>query len=306
MPLFKNLVYILFIILFSKLQPGRDIYYIMQKTKSSPELNEKIISFYLAGQDTYQTAKEFNCSQTFVINTLKKYSINRRTTHSYTTKYITNENFFDIIDTEEKAYFLGLMYADGNNYVRGLHSYEVSIKLQAQDKIILEKFRDLISPNSEVKIAPDNSAPNIYYRLKINSKKISKQLSNMGCVPNKSLILEFPQFIKDNLISHFMRGYSDGDGSIYSKKPTKTGYINYSWTIVSTNNFINFTKQYLENKLKIHCSKSLSSPKTNQITTTLSVGGNLQVIKALDWLYKDATIYLPRKYEKYLEFKNSI
>jgi hypothetical protein len=52
----------------------------------------------------------------------------------------------------------------------------------------------------------------------------------------------------------------------------------------------------------IHCSESLTYSKTNKITTTLSVGGNLQVKKVLDWLYQDATIYLPRKYEKYLEF----
>lgn len=276
----------------------------MQKIKSSPELTEKIISFYLSGKDTYQTAKEYKCSQTFVTNILKKNNITRRSTHSYTTRYISNENFFDVIDCENKAYFLGLMYADGNNYIKGCHSYEISIKLQEQDKIILETFRDLISPKSEVKIKPDKSTPNIHYQLKINSKKMSKQLSDLGCVPNKSLILEFPQFIDAKLIVHFIRGYFDGDGSIYNKKPKKTGYINYAWQITSTNMFNNKVKSIIEDLLKVHCSQSLSRPKTNKITTTLSVGGNLQVMKVLDWLYKDATIYLPRKYEKYLEFKN--
>ena len=65
--------------------------------------------------------------------------------------------------------------------------------------------------------------------------------------------------------------------------------------------FVMKLKRHIENTVNIHCSINLTHPKMNQITTTLSVGGNLQVRKILDWLYQDATIYLPRKYEKYLE-----
>lgn len=266
-------------------------------------IESEIISLYLSGKTTYDVADICQRSQTFIMNILKKNNINRRSTQSYTTIYIPNENFFDIIDTEENAYFLGLMYADGNNYIKH-NNYEVSIKLQAQDKIILEKFRDLISPNSIIKIATDKSTLNLHYKLKINSKKISNQLFNLGCMPNKSLVLQFPDFINDKLLNHFIRGYSDGDGCIYNKISTKTGYINYCWQLTSTIMFNTYIKNLLEQKLQIHFSQSLSCPKTNNITTTLSVGGNIQVMKALDWLYKDATIYLPRKYDKYIEFKN--
>jgi hypothetical protein len=191
------------------------------------------------------------------------------------------------------------MYADGNNYVRFPHSYEVSIKLLASDKIILEKFRDLLSPNTEIKIVKDNSTPNLHYKF-----KISEQLSILGCIPNKSLILTFlnENIVPTNLINHFVRGYSDGDGSICSKKPTKTGYVNYAWAIISTNNFCDNISNLLQQKLNVHSTKYLSRPKINKITTTLSVGGNLQVKKVLDWLYQDATVYLPRKYDKYQEF----
>jgi hypothetical protein len=237
------------------------------------------------------------------MNTLKRSGIQRRTTQSYTRKYISNENFFDIIDTEEKAYVLGFLYADGNNYVKGTHSYEVSIKLQAEDKIILEKFRNLLSPQSQIKIAKDNSTPNLHYLLKINSKKLTEQLTKLGCMQAKSLILQFPTWLVDmKLQQHFIRGYFDGDGSLYAKKPSKTEHIDWGWKITSTGQFCLVVKELLENKLDIHCSISLACPKTNQITTTLSVGGNLQVKKVLDWLYQDATIYLLRKYEKYLEF----
>lgn len=274
------------------------------KAKSSIEINNKIIFLYLSGKDTYQVAKECQCSQTFVINTLKQHDIPRRTTQSYTKKYITNEKFFDIIDTEDKAYMLGFLYADGNNYVKN-NNYEISIKLQAQDKLILEKFKTLISPQSNLKIIIDKKTLNSHYLLKINSKILSHQLSELGCVPNKSLILTFPELIiNSELKKHFIRGYFDGDGSLYNKKPTKTGYINYGFSITSTNQFCLYIKQYLKNILNIHCSIKLSCPLKNKITTTISVGGNLQVIKLLNWLYKDSNIHMERKHKKYLELIN--
>lgn len=277
----------------------------MVKTKPSSELHSKISALYISGLNTYQVSKQCKCSQTFVINTLKKLGIQRRSTQSYTRKYIPNENFFDIIDTEEKAYVLGFLYADGNNYVNGAHSYEVSCKLQIGDKFILEKMRDLLSPSVPIKKVFDQSICDYAWLLKINSKRMSQQLAQLGCVPAKSLILKFPDWLVDlNLQRHFIRGYFDGDGSLYQKKPSKTGHINWGWQITSTKQFCLIVKNIIEKQLNIHCSQSLSRPKTNQITTTLSVGGNLQIKKVLDWLYQDATIYLPRKYDKYIEFNN--
>lgn len=276
----------------------------MSRIIISSELIQKIISEYLSGLDTYQVANQNNCSQTFVMNTLRKNNIPRRTTQEYTRKYITNEYFFQKINNESNAYFLGLMYADGNNYVNVPHSYEISIKLQEQDKIILEKFRDQICPNTQIKYVIDKTTSNTYCLLKINSKKLSQQLSLLGCIPNKSLTLTFPNFLEDRLINHFIRGYFDGDGSICRKPPKITGQIDYILSITSSDKFCNTAKLKMEQMLGVHFTSRLSLPKTNKITTTISVGGNLQVKKVLDWLYKDATIYLPRKYDKYIEFKN--
>ena len=280
------------------------ISYAMKKNKPSPEIDAKIISLYLSGKDTYQTAEECECSQTFVRNTLKRHYIPRRTTQSYTVKYIPNEKFFDTIDTEEKAYTLGFFYADGNNYVKGTHSYEVSMKLQIEDKPVLERMRNLFSPQTELKLI-DNGGHETWkegYLLKINSKVLSEQLTKLGCPPAKSLILTWPKWLTDaELQRHFIRGYFDGDGSLYTKKPSHTGHIDWGWQITSTNMFCQSVKNIIEQATGVHCSQSLSQPKTNDITTTLSVGGNLQVRKVLGWLYQDATIYLPRKYEKYQE-----
>jgi intein-encoded DNA endonuclease-like protein len=277
----------------------------MQKIKPSDELDAKIIAFYLAGNDTYDTADEYKCSQTFVMNTLKRHNISKRTTQSYTTKYIPNEKFFDIIDSEEKAYVLGFFYADGNNYIKDVHSYEVSVGLQEEDKLILEKMRDLLSPQTKLKFTDysDKGWKN-QFKLKINSKLLSEQLTKLGCVTAKSLTLTWPEWLIDpELQRHFIRGYFDGDGSLYAKKPTKTGQIDWGWQITSTNNFCTEAKKLIGQYVNVHCSQSLAhSNLDNNITATLSIGGNVQVKQVLDWMYKDATIYMDRKYNKYQEF----
>lgn len=105
------------------------------------------------------------------MNIIKRHGIPRRTTQSYTVIYITDENFFDTIDSEEKSYVLGFLYADGNNYVREVHSYEITCQLQLDDKCILEKIRNLISFNSPITKVFDKSTSKFYYRLRINNKK---------------------------------------------------------------------------------------------------------------------------------------
>lgn len=272
----------------------------MQKTKRNRQIDQQIINLYNSGLSTYEVAEKIKCSQTCVLNCLKQNNITRRSTSSYNTKYITNYNFFDKIDNEQNAYFLGLLYADGNVYVKNNHSYEVSIQLQESDKLILEKLRDYLCKNLLLKQIINKKNGKLHYLLKINSKELCINLINLGCIPDKSLKLKFPE-IKKQYIVHFIRGYFDGDGSLYSKKPSKTGHVNYGWQITSTFNFCNYVKNYLL-KMGIHSSMRLAC-KTNTITYTLSVGGNKQVKKLLDWIYLGANIYLDRKHDKYVKLK---
>src|SRR5579859_2720079 len=278
----------------------------MSKIKSTPEIATEIIKLYNLKFNTHQIAHQFNCSPTFIVNVLKKYNIPRRLSSTYKSKYIINDNFFDTIDTEEKAYILGFLYADGNNYVNN-NCYEVSINLVEEDKSILEEILRLLSPDNKLKkISFKNKNWKNQYRLCIKNKKISDQLTQLGCVPNKSLTLTFPEWLTNKeLQRHFIRGYFDGDGSIYSKKPKITGQIDYGWQITSTYNFCSSIKDILENNLNIHCSlKKISKCSKNQITTTVSVGGNHQIKILMDWIYNNSIIYLPRKHNKYLEFIN--
>lgn len=258
---------------------------------------QQTIYLYNSGKQQHEIAKQLNCSQVSISNILKKNNVNTRVGKKITYNDI-NYSFFKKIDSEESAYFLGLLYSDGCVQIKN-STYVMSLKLKSNDQIILEKFRDILSPSSPIKISEGK-----YSYFRIHQKEICQQLISHGCVPNKSLILQFPTTVPKELWSHFIRGYSDGDGTIYRNNFKGKTYANYVWKIISTNQFCNSIADILKNELNINCSQSLSIPKTNQITTTLSVGGNNQSMKFLNWLYKNSTVYLPRKYNKYLEFKN--
>jgi hypothetical protein len=282
----------------------------MTKIDISQEKIDCIIKVYNSGKTTHQVAKECGYSQTFILNTLKRNNVPIRPIYSYTRKYNINEHFFDVIDAEDKAYFLGLMFADGNNYRseetgKG-HDYQISIKLQEEDKHILDTFVKIMSSNLELKYSkPKNEKWKNGWLLKFDSKIVSDQLKELGCVPAKSLILKYP-VIPDHLQNHFLRGYFDGDGGVstWEKKWKTTTNVNYNLKITSSKMFCIAAKQVIQSNIDVNM--YLFLPKANnenQITTSLGIGGNQQVYKLMTWLYKDSTIFLKRKHDKYLELK---
>jgi transcriptional regulator with XRE-family HTH domain len=272
--------------------------------KITHEEEKQAIELYEAGKSQREIAEELGRSQSSISQILIRNNIETRVGKKV--KYTDiNIAFFREINSEESAYFLGFMYADGCVQTKN-RQYMATLKLKSNDQVILERFRDIMSPSSP--ILSDRSQDQAIFRT--NQKVICEQLIELGCVPNKSLILEFPTKVPNELIRHFLRGYSDGDGSIYStryqKSPIHKLRIDYYWAITSTKQFCQATAQLLKEKLGVNCSRTLSHPKLNQTTTALIVSGNLQSMKVLNWLYQDATIYLPRKHEKYLEFQRYV
>lgn len=121
-------------------------------------------------------------------------------------KYSVKEDYFELIDSEEKAYWLGFLYADG--FVQEKNkSLITGILLKDLDHI--EKFKNSIESNGTIKKATTNGNWYLY----IYNKKFSQHLVDKGCVPNKTKKIEFPK-INKSLVRHFIRGFFDGDGSI--------------------------------------------------------------------------------------------
>jgi transcriptional regulator with XRE-family HTH domain len=204
-------------------------------------------------------------------------------------KYTLDETYFNKINTEDKAYFLGLMYADGNVSKR---KNLFKIGLQEEDKEILNKFAIYLKTNKPISCEPPNKKNKTWkhnYKLTIIGKKITKSLVDLGCVPQKSLILQFPttEQVPEHLLRHFIRGYFDGDG-----------HISTHLSIVSSKYFIDG----LINIIRFHDLEYKIYNCKNEFTKRLVVGKKKSYLKFLSWIYKDATIYMQRKYEKYINF----
>lgn len=212
-----------------------------------------------------------------------------------------DENYFDKIDTPNKAYVLGLLYADGYN---SLATHTARIMLQERDKDILVKISAQLQyekPLGFVKCS-DHVASNGFiskdmYSLSISSPHICEELALHGVLPNKSLILEYPDWMPEKFNRHFIRGYFDGDGS-FCRQSKRTS--NYLITFTSTEDFCVDCLNILRKNLGIG-GGIYDASCHNGITRVLSISGKDQCKKILDWLYEDADIYMDRKYNHYRE-----
>ena len=217
---------------------------------------------------------------------------------NYQNRARLDETVFDSMDTEEQFYWLGFLYADGNISKTG-NRLELTLALKDIDH--LEKFRNFLKLTTEIKTVLRNG--HYACRLYVRNKHLWETLNNLGCVPCKSLILEFPkkEIFKNNkmFILHFIRGYVDGDGCLsyyWNKQHTS---INTQVSIVSTESFLNSIKKLFGNKHGYIHNKSSKDweNKAYQLTFNGAIAR-----KFARYLYEKATIYMQRKYEKYLYF----
>ncbi len=262
----------------------------------SQEQIDQIISLYKEGKNSTYIGKIFGRSHTYILSIIKKFSIIDRSRSKRIQKFFADETWFDDINSEQKAYFLGLLFSDGNVKKDGKR---VSIGLIEQDKEILSKFSNLIYGKDKLNyIIKKEENHNNCYEFCILSQKINKRLTELGCTPNKSLTLQFPEWLTNKeLQRHFLRGYFDGDGCLKFYKNQST------WQITSTNDFCKAILEILKEQninSFIYENKEYLE-RGNNITKTLQTGGNRQVLRLCNWLYKDATVFFQRKYNKYLE-----
>lgn len=223
-------------------------------------------------------------------------------------KHTCDDNFFKIIDTEEKAYWLGFLYADGFINNKRKHSnYKVGITLTENDKNHLEKFKKAIQYTGEIKTYSPSKSKSAYEgtknycRILIASPIMAEDLMSKGCCLNKTDILYYPDenIIPKKLEKHFVRGLIDGDGSVIITNLSKTdAYKNFEFSFTGTKEVCMGILKFLE-KENLTLQKRHKEKDNNNYS--ISIGGNRQVLKIFSTLYDGASVYLDRKYEKYLK-----
>lgn len=255
--------------------------------KEKTELFTKYETGKYTGADL---TKEYPISSVAINALLRRHGYVAKSQSELQRKYSINEAFFDVIDTEEKAYFLGFLYADGYN---NTHRNSVTLSLKENDKEILEKLNNLLQPNKPLQYVEYKTTNSTnQYRLVIANNHISQRLVDLGCYKAKTYTLEFPKEkqVPSNLLRHFVRGYFDGDGWVGEK----------AICIVSTLNFCNSLAEILNQELNVNSYIRARHPERNNNIRMLELNRK-SARKFLKWIYKDSNIHLQRKYERYLK-----
>ncbi len=207
-----------------------------------------------------------------------------------------NYNIFDSIDTEEKAYWLGFIFADGC-IAKNHYRFELSLKGEDFDHLCkFSKFINLDKNKIKKKIVKYNDKTYECFRISFSNKHFWGILNSYGCTPRKSLTLEFPDesvFKSKDLIIHFIRGYFDGDGWICCTDKTKC------IGALGTPSFLNSCQKYLNINRKLYCNHG------SYLTMKFVVYG-YSGFKIAEYLYSNSEIYLERKYLKYLKMKSAV
>jgi len=257
-------------------------------------INEDLFNFmkekYESGMSSEKIAEIIGIDSSSICRKLKKNGVVIRTASENNRKYHIDETFFEKINNEEKAYFLGLIYSNGY-----LNAKDKSIRvlLRNSDKNILEKLSSLIFKENRVK-ETKNKGRYVYSYIRIYSSKIYDCLINMGKAEKKKLILNFPNFIREDLKRHFIRGCYDGDGFfLLMGGGSHLG-------ITSNTNIINGIAKYFSDTLNINSEIKIKNEKKN--LSSLKIKDLNQIDIVVHHLYDNSNFYINRIYKKYLRF----
>jgi len=261
-----------------------------ERLKITDDIIKKILKDYSNNNNTITfISNKYNINHRTVVKILKKSNTKNRGN----IRYNFDRRIFENIDNEKKSYWLGFLYADGGVYKsKDNKTNTTTIKLSSKDIDHLEQFKKDFNLPHIIKIQKEHSFNKIYESaiIRITSKDMVNDLIKHGCIPNKTSTLQFPQ-IDEKLISHFIRGYFDGDGSVSIVKKTN----NKEFNILGNYDFLNDIQKILINKCNLNKTKI---KKKNKIYS-LNYGGNVNAEKFKNFIYKNSSTHLERKKNKF-------
>lgn len=204
--------------------------------------------------------------------------------------HFLKEDYFKNIDSEAKAYFLGLMKTDG--YVKNYKgdSYTIGISLKESDKEILEKFKQELNLSSS--LYHDKRPKKEAYVLEFTSEQMAKDLKYFDIIPKKTYFLDdiHLELIPKEFQRHYLRGLLDGDGAVFKEKTQiVVSFCGYS------QNFVRSFQKAINNAIQYEYSGAII--KTNAWQCKWK--GNKLAEKILSYLYEDSSFYLTRKKQFY-------
>lgn len=260
----------------------------------SQELKDKIIEEYKSKPMTLEAlAQKYDLSYptiSKILSGVPKYA--KATIYNPELK----EDFFESIDCEEKAYFLGLLIADGNVFIddKDGRQASISITLDSSDEYLLDTFKMTLKTNTSV--THDGRGCS---QIAIRSNKMAQDLEKYGVVPRKSFETYLPQ-ISNDLMPHMLRGILDGDGSIKAKQTDVKGRYAHAISYCGTHRLMQDIADWcISNDIK----SPIVYDYRNRCLSELKLQSVDSMYKFGEMIYDNATIYMKRKKDAYDKFK---
>lgn len=266
----------------------------MKKEFTQEEVKQIISNYTQEHMSMANVGKQFAVSKTVIRRVLTENNIPIKGTNH---KYYADYNKFQVIDSAEKAYWLGFLAADGCVYDRGQNA-SVIINIHQQDKEHIEKFATFIETNARIVEhiqtgGYSNNTPMV--KISLNSIKLVQDLVDKGVCPRKSLVLKPPK-IDEKFWLPYILGYFDGDGSIFATQQGIWG-INIEGT--------KETLEWINSILNIseRLEKRQQDDKNNYY---IRCGGTDKPYEILKKLYSSCNTHLNRKFDRFKELETVV
>ena len=267
----------------------------MPRKVITEELKQEIIKYYLSQPMTMkQVEDKYELSHPTITKILKDVP-------KYTKAKLNNpnmkEHFFQEINEEAKAYFLGLLISDGNVFKDNTgRQASISITLDLKDEYMLEKFKEVLQANTSV--GHDGRGCG---QIAVRSNIMAEDLAKYGVVPRKSYNTYLPLISKE-MMPHLIRGIFDGDGSIMAKpNPSNDGHNRFlhSISFCGTHQLMEDISNYILENLGI---KTTVYDYKDRNLSELKIQNIDNIAKFGYWIYRNSTIFLNRKKDIFNDF----
>lgn len=214
-------------------------------------------------------------------------------------KYGQPDNTFFKKWSNDMAYILGFIYADGCIYKPRRKRESNLLCITIKDKELLEKIRDKIAKRYPLYIHKPTGA----WQLRVPSNEMVSDLEKRGITERKTPVKEFPE-VPQEYLADFIRGYFDGDGSISIYKTKQDGKCHLGCSIVSgSRKFLEKLNAILKTKGIGINSNVTQPPSVSKGSFILAYGGKT-AMKFCEFIYSGrSSLKMKRKYEKFIAYK---
>jgi hypothetical protein len=252
------------------------------------EHGDAMVAAYLGGATPNAAAAPFGYSYKACIFALKQREIPLRRKGEILRRYALDDGFFDAIDTEAKAYWLGFLTADGT-----IRRGRVKLALQERDFTHLLKFTASLESNYPAALREEytvSGKPVRYGQVVIISARLAQSLVSLGVGERKTFVVQPCQQAPEHLIAHYWRGVFDGDGFITPGRSRGKGalkwYIGLVGNKAMVGGFDSFVQQYVKTAAAVRPHARIFAVRYSGVSVPQAV---------LRLLYHGATVFLDRR-----------